>query len=239
MPDADIASEHTLKGVRIFSEVPEKVLKDIERHRCRWGHYKPGELIIDYLDKSDDVFFAISGQVSVTLYSLTGRVVSFRELGPGQTFGELAALDGGPRSASVHVRTEALIARMTAEQFREVLQDHPAVALAVLRDLVENIRDLTTRVYEFSTLPVSKRLQAELLRLAKLTLQESDGFCVLPMPTHEELASRISTHREAVTRELSHLTNIGVIERQGRKLVIKDFDRLNAMVRDAIGDWSE
>ena len=237
MPDANIASEHTLKEVRIFSEVTTRDRQDIEKRRCLWNNYKPGELIIDYLDKSDDVFFVISGQVSVTLYSLTGRVVSFRELGPGQTFGELAALDGGPRSASVHVRTEGLIARMTAQHFREVLQDHPSVALALLRDLVKNIRNLTMRVYEFSTLAVSKRLQAELLRLAKLTPQEGEGSCVLPMPTHEELASRISTHREAVTRELSHLTSIGIIERQGRKLVIKDLDRLNAMVHDAIGDW--
>jgi CRP/FNR family transcriptional regulator, cyclic AMP receptor protein len=237
MPDADIASEHTLGDVRIFSEVPMRDRQDIEKRLCRWVNYKSGELVIDYLDKSDDVFFVISGQVSVTLYSLTGRVVSFRELGPGQTFGELAALDGAPRSASVHVRTEGLIAHMTAQHFREVLHDHPSVALALLRDLVKNIRNLTMRVYEFSTLAVSNRLQAELLRLAKLTAQEGEGSCVLPMPTHEELASRISTHREAVTRELSHLANIGIIERQGRKLVIKDLDRLNAMVHDAIGDW--
>lgn len=237
MPDADIASDHTLKDVRIFCEVPTKDRQDIEKRRCRWGHYKPGELIIDYLDTSDDVFFVISGQVSVTLYSLTGRVVSFRELGLGQTFGELAALDGRPRSASVHVRTAGLIARMTAEDFRSVLQGHPSVALALLQDLVRNIRDLTTRVYEFSTLAVSNRLQAELLRLAKLTGQHGKGPYALPMPTHEELASRISTHREAVTRELSHLAQIGIIERQGRKLIIKDFARLNAMVHDAIGDW--
>ncbi len=227
----------TLRDVRIFSGVSSRERKKIEDELCRWPSYKSGELIIDYLDNSDDVFFVVSGQVSVTLYSPTGRVVNFRELAAGDTFGELAALDGGARSASVHGRTGGVVARMKAEAFRSVLQRYPSVSLALLQDLVRNIRDLTTRVYEFSTLAVSNRLQAELVRLVKLTAQHGSGPFALPMPTHEELASRISTHREAVTRELSHLAQIGIIERQGRKLIIKDFARLNAMVHDAIGDW--
>ena len=237
MSDVENAPEHTLKEIQMFSGVPTRDRKEIEKQRCSWAKYKSGELIIDYLDESDDVFFLIAGRVSVTLYSPAGRVVSFRELGSGETFGELAALDGAPRSASVHVRTEGLIARMTGENFREVLRAHPSVALALLQDLVQKVRDLTTRVYEFSTLTVGNRLQAELLRLAKLSAHEVGGPCVLKMPTHEELASRISTHREAVTRELSHLARMGIIERQGRNLVIKDFDRLSATVHEAIGDW--
>jgi CRP-like cAMP-binding protein len=230
MPSAENASERSLKDVHIFSQIAADDRQIIENKFCAFTHYEPGAMIVDVLDSTDDVFFVISAVVSVTLYSSEGRVISFREMGAGETFGEVAALDGGPRSARVEVLGEGLIASMTAEEFRTILQRYPSVALALLQDLVRTIRDLTTRVYEFSALPVAARLQAELLRLAKLTGQEGQGPDGIAMPTHEKLASRISTHREAVTRELKRLEELGIIERHGRRLVIKDLSQLNAMV---------
>ena len=73
----------------------------------------------------------------------------------------------------------------------------------MLPQLVTKIRALTTRVYEFSTLAVSNRIQAELLRLASLGTKEGKGARIAPAPTHTEIAARVSTHREAVTRELT------------------------------------
>ena len=67
-----------------------------DRRRCAWRRYEPGESIVDYLDTSDDVFFIISGEVRVTIYSLAGKAVSFSELGPGEVFGEYPAIDRAP-----------------------------------------------------------------------------------------------------------------------------------------------
>ncbi len=78
-------------------------LRALQR-RCAFRRYEPGESIVDYLDQTDEVFFIISGEVRVTIYSLAGKVVSFRELGPGEVFGEYPAIDRGPRSASVEAR---------------------------------------------------------------------------------------------------------------------------------------
>lgn len=72
---------------------------------------------------------------------------------------------------------------------------------------------LTTRVYDFSTLAVKNRIQAELLRLANLVPKDGKSARIFPAPTHGEIASRVSTHREAVTRELNRLCRIGVAER--------------------------
>ena len=76
------------------------------KRRCAFRRYEPGESIVDYLDRTDEVFFIILGEVRVTIYSLAGKVVSFRELGPGEVFGEYPAIDRGPRSASVEARTQ-------------------------------------------------------------------------------------------------------------------------------------
>ncbi|MCG8559212.1 MAG: helix-turn-helix domain-containing protein, partial [Hyphomicrobiales bacterium] len=107
---------------------------------------------------------------------------------------------------------------------------------ALLKRLVAQIRSLTTRVFEFSTLAVSNRIQAELLRLARDNGIDDNTALITPAPTHTEIASRISTHREAVTRELSRLTQNNVIRREGRALCVTDVDRLARMVQEATGD---
>jgi CRP-like cAMP-binding protein len=206
-------------------------------HRCcSWRHCEPGEQIVNYLDLSDDVFFVAEGEVCVTIYSMAGKAISFRNLGTGDMFGEYAAIDGGPRSASVEARTACVIASMSAEEFRKLLLTEPIVMQAVLRALVRNIRILTKRVYEFSTLAVSNRIQAELLRLASIAPREGQGARIDPAPTHSEIASRVSTHREAVTRELNRLSRIGIVERKKGMLIVTDLSRLAAMLHDMTGE---
>jgi CRP/FNR family transcriptional regulator, cyclic AMP receptor protein len=102
--------------------------------------------------------------------------------------------------------------------------------------LVSKIRALTTRVYEFSTLVVSNRIQAELLRLAIDALRSGSCTRIAPAPTHTEIASRVSTHREAVTRELARLSRLGFIEKEKNALVVKDLERLTEMVHAATGE---
>lgn len=228
-------SEYSLGGIAIFADLAPDALKAAQQ-RCSWQHYQSGESIIDYLDTSDDVFFIVEGQVRITIYSLAGKAVTFRDLARGDLFGEYAAIDGGPRSASVEARTECLIASMSAASFRDLLMCEPVAALAMIQQLVSNIRTLTNRVYEFSTLAVNNRIHAELLRLANLTRKDRNTARITPSPTHFEIASRVSTHREAVTRELSRLVRIGIVERQGDTLLVKDIDRLVALVHDATGE---
>jgi len=228
-------SENSLKGVAIFAALPSDAVERIQR-RCAWRRYAPGEPIVDYLDGSDDVFFIALGEVRVTIYSTVGKAVNFREVTAGEVFGEFPAIDGGARSASVEARTSCLIASMPGTSFLELLQSEPGLAQALLPRLVKMIRALTTRVYEFSTLAVNNRIQAELLRLASLGPKQGKLARIVPAPTHVEIASRISTHREAVTRELNRLSRIGIIERRGGTLLVKDVDRLTEMVHDATGE---
>jgi CRP-like cAMP-binding protein len=228
-------SNNSLKRIVILATLSPDAIKQIER-RCAWKRYAPGEPVLSYLDKSDDVFFIALGEVRVTIYSTAGKAVSFREMSAGEIFGEFPAIDGGPRSASVEAHTNCVIASMPGSTFRELLQSEPGLAQALLPRLTKTIRALTTRVYEFSILAVNNRIQAELLRLASLGSKDGKSARIVPTPTHVEIASRVSTHREAVTRELNRLSRIGVIERRGGTLLVKDVERLAQMVRDATGE---
>jgi CRP-like cAMP-binding protein len=227
-----VQSRNSLKGIAVFAGLSLDSIEQIER-RCAWKRYAPGEPILDYLDKSDDVFFIALGEVRVTIYSTAGKAVSFREMGTGEIFGEFPALDGGPRSASVEARTNCLIASMPGSTFRELLKTEIGLANALLPRLTKTIRALTTRVYEFSTLAVNNRIHAELLRLASLGSKDGNAARIVPAPTHVEIASRVSTHREAVTRELNRLSRIGIIERRGGTLLVTNVERLAEMVHGA------
>jgi len=228
-------ADWSLAGVTIFADLPTKALDRVQQC-CSSRSFQSGDLIVGYLDTSDDVFFIISGEVRVTIYSLAGKAVSFRDLGGGEVFGEYPAIDQGPRSASVEARTDCVVATLPGHAFRELIRSEPVVAQALLPHLVMKIRDLTMRVYEFSTLAVSNRIQAELLRLARLAEPGSKSARIAPAPTHTEIASRVSTHREAVTREFARLSRRGLIERQRNAVLVKDVDRLAEMVHAATGE---
>lgn len=227
--------DRSLREVPLFRSVPEESLRQIGE-RCAWRTFLPGEQIIDHKDCSRDVFFLVSGRARVIIYSVEGQAVAFRELAPGDVFGELSAIDGRARSASVEARTPCLIASMSPQVFLDAVAEEGRLALALSTHLVTQIRELTDRVFEFSTLAVKNRIHAELLRLARRAAPGADEAALSPPPTHAEIASRISTHREAVSRELSRLAQTGLLRRHGSSLLVTDVKRLESMVRAAVGD---
>lgn len=227
--------QYSLESVVIFRGLSPDVLDRVKR-ACRCRRYGPHELIIDHLDTSDDVFFLLTGNARVTIRSADGKAVSFRELGPGGMFGEYAAIDAHPRSAAVEALTDCLIVSMPSAAFRQLLDTESKLAKALLTYFVKEIRELTTRVYEFSTLAVRYRIQAEILRLARLSDPGGRTARIAPAPTHAEIASRTSTHREAVTRELNRLAKMGILEQLNRELWISNVDRLAGLIDDAVGD---
>lgn len=225
----------SLDAIAVFTGLPPDTLTRIQS-RCSWRRYEPHEPIIEYLDASNDVFFMSTGEARVSIYSIDGKVVTFCDIGPGEMFGELAAIDGGSRSTSIEARTNCLIASMSAATFRELLMSEPVVAQAVLRYFATKIRELTTRVYELSALAVSNRIRSEVLRFARLAPGQGRMAQIDAAPTHAEIAARTGTHREAVTRELNRLSRLGIIEQRGRTLTIKDINRLADMVHDVTGE---
>ena len=120
-----------------------------------------------------------------------------------------------------------MMARLSPEALTDLLRRHWPICERMLRHLAGAARGLTERVYELSTLNVQQRLCAELLRLALATDAASTDRVVLsPVPSHSELAARISSYREQVTRELAELARMGIVSRDDRQLVIEDLRRL-------------
>jgi CRP/FNR family cyclic AMP-dependent transcriptional regulator len=220
---------HPLATVDLFRGLDAALLSEIERH-TRTRHYRQGQTVVGYQDDSREVFFIQSGRLKVTIYSEAGREVAFRELCAGKSFGELSAIDGGARSANVIALTEAVVVSMTASDYMALVRQHPDVAVAALKQLTALIRSLSERVHGFAD-KVDVRICHELLRLASDEPLGANTARLRPAPKHAEIASRVNTHREAVSRLLSKLTKLGVVQRGAGELLIKDVKGLAAYAR--------
>ena len=225
-------SNPRLSGIDVLRELSREELLSIER-RCRWRRCGRGQLVIDHQGSDRDVYFLVEGSVRATVYSQSGRQVTFADIDAGGCFGDLSAIDGRPRSASVVALTEVTLASMPPQLFWEVIVEQPAFATSMLKHLAGIVRRLDDRVVEFSTLGVQNRIHAELLRLANADTARQGAAVISPVPRHADIASRVSTNREAVTRELNHLARKGILARLPGRLVIQDLQRLTQMVDES------
>lgn len=198
----------------------------------RWSKRKfvGNETIVAHDEGGSDIFFVLEGRARATVFSEDGRPVAYRDIRPGGIFGELAGIDGKARSATVVALEAVNAARLTQAAFRELVGSRPAFAWALLNHLSEQIRRLSERVYEFSNLAVRGRLIRELLRLAEGGCQSANGVSIVPAPTHFELSARISTHREAVSREMSALAKKRLIVKRSGALVLLDVAALRELI---------
>ena len=197
---------------------------------CRWRTVARGAEAISAEEGCTDVHLICAGRVRVTFYSPSGREVAFRELGAGTSFGELSAIDGEARSASVVALEDSTIASLSRDRFWRLLRESPEVSGNVLRNLTALVRDLSARIVDTTVLTVPQRVRAEIVRLARATGHQGKSALILKSPTHAELASQIGATREAVSRELSRMAGDGLVERRGRDLLVHDVARLHASI---------
>ncbi|SMH59398.1 Crp/Fnr family transcriptional regulator [Azospirillum agricola] len=204
--------------------------------QCRWRRFEPDEQLIGHWAETSDVAFVVEGRVRVLSHSASGREISFHDIDAGQFVGEMSALDGRPRSASVVALAEgALVAFLAPRPFQELVAGHPDLALAMMGRLCDKLRTATDRIMELSTLGANNRVHAELLRLAKRGRADGAAAVVTPIPIHSDIAARVSTTRETVARVLSDLARDGLVERRPDALVIRDVGRLEDLVEDVRG----
>jgi CRP/FNR family transcriptional regulator, cyclic AMP receptor protein len=205
----------------LFDGVTEADLADIpldvtEQRLSAW------QTIFDQQDRSFDLYFLLSGNLLAVLWTTDGREIVFSRFAVGAYFGELAALDGTPRSLAVIAKTDATVLVMKRHSFLAIFNTLPAVRDRITCDLVARIRSLTERTIEMATLSVEQRVGAYLLRLAAGQGTVSAGSVIAPAPTHAEIAGSIGANREMVSRSISRLTRQGIIAAARQRIEIVD-----------------
>lgn len=240
-PEPTSRSSLALRQIALFEGLSDQRLALLAQ-QCLWHSVEAGKPLLLRAEQQGEVFLLVSGRVRVTTYSANGRQVTFRDSEAGEHFGDIAAIDGGPRSADVVTLAPSVVASLERAAFMALLRDEPRVAERVMLRLASLVRQLSERVIDLSTLGVQNRLHAELLRLARAANAsapqgaDANQARLDPAPKHAALASQISTNREQVTRELNVLVRSGVLRKDGKALLVADVARLEAMVSQVRGD---
>jgi CRP/FNR family transcriptional regulator, cyclic AMP receptor protein len=211
--------------LRLTAEERDAMLK-----RATVRRHGSGAVIIDQYDQSTDLFLVLEGCVSAKSYSSDGQEVSYAEIAKDDCFGEFSALDAAPRSTAVLAVTEVSTGRLTAASLDTLIRQYPGIGTAMSRHLVAKIRVLTNRISHFSTLPVHQRIRVELVRLARSVAPKGRTALLNPAPTHQDLATRLSTHREAVSREVSALERSRILRAGRRFIEFMDIDALETLI---------
>jgi len=224
--------DERLSRFPLLREVDPALLAEAARH-ARWRRVQPGEVVIDFDDTSDDVFLIISGTVRVAVHSASGQEVILGELGGGETFGEMAAIDGLSRSANVTAVHSSVLCCLPRTAFLNLVLHAPTAGLGLLRLLTARLRLGDTRNVELAVLPVRHRLVSELLRLGR---PRDDGqLRITPPPPQHILAARIGARREAVSRELSAMGREGLAVVSRQSIILPKPDVLRLALRRAMG----
>lgn len=229
MPGDVEISDDRLAGVRLLAS-----LTQVDRRAlascCRWRRIRSQEEIIRRGSNSHDVYFVVEGRVRVVNHWQFGREISFQDVGAGECFGEIAAIDGEPRSASVVALGDALLASLPSRSFLDLLVKYPEVGLALMSRLARMVRQADERIMSISTLGARNRVHSELLRLARAASHDDNTAVITPVPAHGDIASRVSTTRETVARVLGELRKLGIVRRRKGALGICDLQRLTDFV---------
>ena len=188
-----------------------------------------GEIVISQEEDSRDVYFVIDGAARATIFSDEGKIVAYRDITAGAIFGELSAIDNAPRSASVVAVSKLRVGRLSQTAFTHLIDTSPKFTWILMEYMTAQLRNMTARIFEFSTMLVRERLLAELLRMGALAPSREGWAEINPPPTQFDFAARISTHREAVSREMSKLAKQGLISKGDNGALKLNLEGLEAL----------
>ncbi len=198
-----------------LANLTDGVLREIAA-RGQVRKFQKNAVIIQEGDVGDSLYVILSGKVKVYASDDKGREVIIEIFGPGEYVGEMV-LDGGPRSASVVTLEPSVFSVLTRNALREHIAQHPDFAIYLISDLIKRTRNATNSIKTLALMDVYGRVARFLLGLAV----EQDGKLVVPEKlTHQEIADRVGSSREMITRILKDLSTGGYIEVRDRMITM-------------------
>ena len=199
----------------------------------RARRFRRGEVIFHIGDPGDALFVIVSGEVKISLPSETGDEAILATLRPGDVFGELALLDGAPRSASATALGPTETVGLPRERFRELIATEAGVRDALLASIAGELRRLTRHVEELHFLDITGRLAAQLVRLTEEGGTPTDDGAVRLRTnlTQADLAAMVGCTRQSVNKLLGQFTDDGLLRLERDAIVVTDLPGLQRAAR--------
>jgi CRP/FNR family cyclic AMP-dependent transcriptional regulator len=206
----------SLRQVPLFSCLSEEELASLQARLVR-RKFPKNTVVISEGDDSSSLYLIEKGRVWVTRDHESGREVVLATLGAGEFFGEMALIEGSPRSANVVTREPTEVAMVRRPDFQELLAKSPSLALNLMRGLCSRLRNASTNIESLALLDVYGRVARLLIEMSTTV----DGMNVIAEPlTHKEIANMVGSSREMVSRIMKDLTTGGYISVNKRRICI-------------------
>lgn len=193
--------------------------------------FAAGELVVTEGEPGLHLFLVVKGRLAAETVD-GDKTAALSIMGPGEVFGEVAMLDGLPRSASVRALEACELLVIGRNEFLHFLERSPKASIALLTVLARRLRHLSQRVGDrLAEVPV--RLARQLLRLADAHgVQEPSGTVIIDLKLSQaDLGELVGATRETVNKLVRSWTDDGLLERRGRRLAVADRSRLEALGR--------
>jgi CRP/FNR family cyclic AMP-dependent transcriptional regulator len=230
MPTAE--EKRTLSLLRkcdVLSNVPlDAVMRmlpgaKIGGYRARQVVYLPG-------DRAQGVFFVAQGRVKISKVTRDGKELTLAYRAGADFFGEPCLLEGGPREEMAEAMEATLAVEVDRETLDSVLSTSGAMAYWFTRALIVRRKDLESRVEQLIFKDVGAKLAELLLELGQQHgLEEPRGIVLNLKITHQEMANLIGSTRETVSLTLSQFKRKGLLQSEGRRLILADREGLKAI----------
>jgi len=214
--------------VVLFTGLGEADVASLAAH-LRRRRYARGEVVFLRDDPGDSLFIVKSGVIRIVLTSPEGKEITLAVRGPGDFFGELALLDGEPRSADAVAQGPAELLLLEREDFLALVDDRPSVAVALLKVLSKRLRQASQTVEDAAFLDVPARLAIAILRLLDAQIDQP-GTMIAARLTQAELAAMVGTRRESINRWLRFYEEQGLIRYDRGQITVLDPVRLRKRV---------
>jgi CRP-like cAMP-binding protein len=218
--------QELLRTVPIFAELSEADIASLARLTSR--RTCPKDTVVFFENEEGDSFFCIvDGRIKVTILGDDGREVILSVLSRGDFFGEMALLDNEPRSATAIAVEDTELLSLHRNDFQSVLSDNRTIMSALIKILAARLRRANHQISTLALLDVYGRVARVIVDTARDEGKRlKDGRIAFRRATHQEIANRIGTTRETVTRMLKDLERQGLIHIEGKEVVVQpDFEK--------------
>ena len=223
---ADLEMVVTLRRLPLFTDLSEEQLAAVAA-RATAKHYQAGEVVFSEGDPCRELFVVKEGQVRIFKTAANGREQLIGIERTGNSLSEIPVFDGDCYPVSAQALTETVLLRLDGQTFRSICLRQPDVAMKVIKVLAHRLRRMGSLVEDLSFVTVRGRLIAYLLHLAdNMGRQTPAGVEFELLENNEELAARLGTVRELVSRNLGRLHNEGLIHIRRRTIEVRDLNPL-------------
>jgi CRP-like cAMP-binding protein len=220
-----------LRKFPFFANLPEDEVT-AAGNLMRVRNFGRREVVCRKDEAADGLYLLFSGSLQAVDIAEDGREIGLNLIKPGAFFGELSVIDGLPRSAHIISLQPSVVGVIPQTAARELFYKMPATAEAMMRHLTSMVRNLSTFRALLAIPNAQQRVYALLQQLGQ---QMPGGLVVIQnMPKQQEVAIMINTSRETVSRAIAHLVSVGVLEKDYRRLIVRDPQRLRRLASQQV-----